>query len=138
MIMNLIARASILIFFSGIALLILAIMLDEAELGLLLIFPFIAAEGPIAVFAIVLLFLGIFAYFARFFIQSTDAAISGYEDRGGATPESPKKSKFGGVVLIGPLPIVFGSDKNVAKNMVILAIILVVALFLLFSLVMIL
>jgi len=36
-------------------------------------------------------------------------------------------TKGGGIVMIGPIPIIFGSDKNSAKALMVLAIILIVA-----------
>ncbi|MFX1518665.1 MAG: TIGR00304 family protein [Promethearchaeota archaeon] len=52
--------------------------------------------------------------------------------------EKPKKTKSkirgGGVVLIGPIPIIFGSDKNFLIIAVILAIVLMLIYFILFYL----
>ncbi len=44
------------------------------------------------------------------------------------------KSRGGAVVIIGPFPIIFGSDKQSAKILLVLSIVLVVALLLLFLL----
>jgi len=41
--------------------------------------------------------------------------------------------KGGGVVLIGPIPIIFGTDSESAKTVVVLAIVLVIAAYLFFS-----
>jgi len=44
------------------------------------------------------------------------------------------KVKGGGIVIIGPVPIIFGTDKQTVKTLLILAIILVaLLLFLMFS-----
>jgi len=45
-----------------------------------------------------------------------------------ATRSKSGKTKSAGVVIIGPVPIIFGSDKKSAKNLMTLAIILTVAL----------
>lgn len=45
------------------------------------------------------------------------------------------ESKGGGIIIIGPIPIVFGSDKRITRNLLYLALALVIAtiaLFLLF------
>jgi uncharacterized protein (TIGR00304 family) len=39
-------------------------------------------------------------------------------------PETKSEVKAGGVIMIGPIPIIFGSDKESAKTAIILAIIL--------------
>lgn len=41
--------------------------------------------------------------------------------------------KAGGVIMIGPIPIIFGTDKGMATTAVILAIILMVVSYILFS-----
>ena len=44
------------------------------------------------------------------------------------------KTKTAGLIIIGPVPIVFGSDKKTVKNLMVLAIILTVALIVAFLL----
>lgn len=46
--------------------------------------------------------------------------------------EDTSNVKTGGVVLIGPIPIIFGSDKGMTVTAVILAIILMIVSYLLF------
>ena len=43
-------------------------------------------------------------------------------------------AKAGGIIIIGPIPIVFGSDKRITKNLLYLALALVVATIVLFLL----
>lgn len=45
-----------------------------------------------------------------------------------ATRSRSGKTKTAGIVIIGPIPIVFGSDKKTVKTLMVLAIILVIAL----------
>lgn len=45
-----------------------------------------------------------------------------------ATQSKSGKTKSAGVVIIGPVPIIFGSDKKSAKTLMTLAIVLTVAL----------
>lgn len=45
---------------------------------------------------------------------------------------APGKVSSGGVVLIGPIPLVFGSDYNSANTAMLLGIILVISSFLMF------
>jgi uncharacterized protein (TIGR00304 family) len=39
-----------------------------------------------------------------------------------------KKTQYGGVVLVGPLPIAFGSDRKIAVIMLVLGIAMAIAL----------
>ncbi|KUO82916.1 MAG: hypothetical protein AT714_04875 [Vulcanisaeta sp. OSP_8] len=72
------------------------------------------------VLSIILAFLGII-------LIMIDVARShrGKEERDGQEGEE-KKAGVGGVVLIGPVPIIFGNDPSVIKWAVILTIIIVV------------
>ena len=69
----------------------------------------------------------IFVGFIIIFLAVLLLAIRGFRAEG--------TTKGGGVIIIGPIPIVFGSDKHVVRNLLYLALVLVVAtiaLFLLF------
>jgi uncharacterized protein (TIGR00304 family) len=60
---------------------------------------------------------------------------SGSEDSFHKTPPFEKvepKIKTGGVIMIGPIPIIFGSDKASAKTAIILAIVLMLLSLLIF------
>ncbi|RJS48437.1 MAG: TIGR00304 family protein [Methanobacterium sp.] len=54
---------------------------------------------------------------------------SGNNSRGN---DSSAEIKTGGVILIGPIPIIFGSDKRMAITGVVMALILMVAYYYLF------
>lgn len=48
------------------------------------------------------------------------------------TGDGKTEVKTGGVILIGPIPIIFGSDKGMVVTAVILAIVLMIVAYLLF------
>jgi uncharacterized protein (TIGR00304 family) len=50
-------------------------------------------------------------------------------DRGGGEGEREARVRGGGVVMIGPIPIIFGSDAKWASIAVVLAILLIVIVF---------
>lgn len=52
--------------------------------------------------------------------------------KGEESTKSTSQVRGGGVVMIGPIPIIFGTDKGSAMVMVILAIILMVVSYLIF------
>ena len=54
---------------------------------------------------------------------------------GGSSVEKPETSvRGGGVIMIGPIPIIFGSDVGAVKVVIILAIVLMILAFVLFYL----
>ena len=69
---------------------------------------------------IVLIILGFFLVAIGMMRSARESA--GLEDRGQETRD--EKIKGGGVILIGPVPVVFGTDKRYALLLVILAIVL--------------
>ena len=72
-----------------------------------------------------IIIVGIILMFIGSIIQSTSSTNS--QDNGSKT-----EIKTGGVIMIGPIPIIFGSDKGMAVTGVILAIILMVLYYILF------
>lgn len=124
---------------SGILILIAIVLLattvvtGDSEIGIFVIFPFIIANGPLAVLAALMLFAGIVIFMAGFFtsisIRANDAIERNYP-----TVDGKSERKFGGVVLIGPIPITFGSDRKIARDMIALGIALVILIIVMFSL----
>jgi uncharacterized protein (TIGR00304 family) len=70
-----------------------------------------------------LVLVGIAIIFAGFFVVFLAAMVSGAPSEEG---ERRTKTRGGGVILIGPIPIVFGSDARWASIALVLAIILIV------------
>jgi uncharacterized protein (TIGR00304 family) len=121
----------------GVMISVFSIALGEMRVALFLIFPMFYAEGAIPTIGIAMLFLGMVVLFISFFIAST----SGSEGAHARTTEPDQSSeedglstkvKGGGVLLIGPIPIVFGSDWKMAITAILLTILLlgIVLLFL--------
>ena len=46
----------------------------------------------------------------------------------GAPPEPTRSRRWGGVLFLGPIPLVFGSDPQVTRMMLVLGVILFLAL----------
>ncbi len=64
----------------------------------------------------------IFGFFLIIFGMMRSARES--EERGVGQETGKKRVKGGGVILIGPIPIVFGTDKKYALALMVLAIVL--------------
>jgi len=112
----------------GIALLAYAVYSAEAQVYIFVFIP-VFTGGSLAAFGgTLLLFLGIFLFFLSLAgpteIESLQPLKTAPQT---AAPKTPS-GKFGGVVFLGPLPIVFGSDKKMAKWMLVVALVLVILL----------
>jgi uncharacterized protein (TIGR00304 family) len=98
---------------SGAALTVLGVATGEVQVGLLLFFiPYLYGSSWMGGLAILLVFAGLVVLILGRF------AASNQEAGGAAQPTDPgmtkRKWEFGGVVLIGPVPIVFGSSDRAA------------------------
>ncbi|MEM0363591.1 MAG: TIGR00304 family protein [Sulfolobaceae archaeon] len=55
-----------------------------------------------------------------------------YEASKSSSSKDRERTQVGGVIFIGPIPIIFGSSKNIAKWMIIAAIILFILMIVFF------
>lgn len=113
----------------GLALILIGMLLSAQNVtfgGLIMIGPIPIAFGSspgITVIAMVLGLLLMLAYFIGMMRSAEESA--GLEERSIPHQEiKEKKVKGGGVILIGPIPIVFGTDKKYVVLLMILAIVL--------------
>ncbi len=120
---------SILLFFGGIALFIVSAVRGEGGMALFFIFPIFYSTGPLGALGMLLIFASIFLFFIAPFTYNEEK-ISKINENEMPRKENQIRSEkhYGGVILIGPIPIVFGSDKNQALNAVIFAIIILMLL----------
>src|SRR6266545_7584239 len=89
----------------------LAVARGEATLFLVLVFPVVSGSGPLMMAGVLLTFLGFFVTFLFWpghpvGPSAHKAAALAQEDSSGPAP--PRR--WGGVVFLGPFPIVFGTD----------------------------
>ncbi len=106
------SRLPTILFILGIALLLIAFIEGEAEAGIFLIFPFIAGSGILSFFGMLLIFLSFILFIFSFSLKS--------EMQEALIPEKIEK-KTGGIVFIGPIPVIFSSDVTIAKILIIVA-----------------
>lgn len=127
---------SLMLFIGAIVLLAYSVTTGEGQAGLFLIFPFITAWGPIAAIGALLLFGAIISLFIGFWTSSVP--MQGGEMTQRQVQQEPgikMEKKYGGVVLLGPIPIAFGSDQKIAKQMLIIGVVIfaiLLAVFLIF------
>ena len=96
-------------------------MRGEGGFALFLIFPVMYSTGPLGVIAFLLIFSGFLLLFISPFLSGAppatfdDVPPSEIPGRIGEDEhEVERELHYGGVIFIGPVPIVFGSDKNYA------------------------
>lgn len=110
----------VVLFLLGIVLLGVAVANGDAKIGFFLIIPVVYGSGVFSFLGMLCLMAGIFLYF---YTRSQPV----HSSRGGYT-----RSRSSGVILIGPIPIIWGSDPKTTTYTVVLAIILMVVVFGLF------
>jgi uncharacterized protein (TIGR00304 family) len=130
--MNRYHLTSILLFFLGFIFISISVIQGEGEVALLLFIPIFYGSGIYSFFGIVCIivaiFLAFFGYALRF---KWDLVEEEPIDKISLERRSMKK-RFGGVVLIGPIPIIIGSDTKLVIIALLLAVVLVIATFFLF------
>jgi len=110
--------------FGGAAALGYAVATGSGSVGFFLIVPYVSGTGPLSALGGLLLFAGIVLTFWGMAGKAVEDAGVVYEEY---EPEE-QKPRVGGVVLIGPVPIIFGSDKRMALLSAVAAAIMVLAL----------
>ncbi len=118
------------LFILGLVLAAYAVITGEANFALFLIFPVIYGGGMFLLLGIALIFLSFISFF---FLSIGGMGSPSYgHDRYGAEggERTKKETDYGGVIFIGPIPIIFGKDKDTTKTMMYIG--LVIALILLF------
>jgi uncharacterized protein (TIGR00304 family) len=116
----------IIVFLAGVAFIVTAAASGNAEVQLFIIFPLISGTSWLFVLGVVL----IIASFVLGFVLAASSMGDGQSEPeigGQAGQESQAKNRYGGVVLIGPIPIIFGSDRRMALVMLVIAIVIFAA-----------
>jgi uncharacterized protein (TIGR00304 family) len=111
-----------------------SITTGEGSAGVVVIFPVFFGSGPFAFLGVLSILMAIFLAFVGFAHQNGERFEDSDEPASRKPTESGRDSsiKGGGVVLIGPVPIIFGSDTRLTIVLVILAIVLMVSVAILF------
>jgi uncharacterized protein (TIGR00304 family) len=121
----------LLILAAGIALLAWAVSSGDAEFYLFIIFPVVTGTGPVFAGGALLFMIGLMGTFLGLSMGAAQRMAEEYGDaqhrqapppdqvpREGAPP--PRDGpQFGGVIFIGPIPIVFGKGQRTSKWMLV-------------------
>lgn len=118
-------KLPLILFFGGLACIIAGIVTGEGRAGIFIIFPFVVGTGWLMVLGIVLIFLSI----AAFLFTGLPWENAPYMQPGREQPS--RKKKAGGLILIGPIPIVVSNDKTLALVLLVIGVAVAVILWLL-------
>ena len=119
------ALAAILIL-AGAALTIFGIATGEMQLALIIFVPIIIGSSVLGILAIGAIIAGVFAGIADLFLSGAADEPRDAIPIDGNSPQARPKGEFGGVVLIGPIPIIFGSSKKAATYAMLLALVVLI------------
>lgn len=105
------ALASLL---GGVALLLYAVATGEARVGIFLIVPYLVGTGAASALGMLLLLVAAVAWA----LSAPRAAPPVERAPQDEAPGGRARTRSGGVVLLGPIPIVWGSDRRILPWMV--------------------
>ncbi len=124
--MNKLSFLSLIFFIAGICLFILGFSEGDVTAGFFVIFPFIMGSGVYGSLGVLCFFIAFLCYIFSFSSKiEKDYSNIGYESK-------KSSSKWGGVVFIGPVPIVFGSSWKTALVMMAAGFIVMLILYFLY------
>jgi len=111
-------KISILLFIMGVSFIIASFLTGEAKAGLFIIFPFIYGTGLFMFVGIILIFISMLLFFFSFPYEK------GYEI----------EEKKGGLILIGPIPIIITDDRKIGLLLLIISLVFIFLFLLIFML----
>ncbi len=119
--------APIAVFVSGLACIAAAVAEGEADVSLFLIFPVFSGSSWLFILGTLLIVLSFFVGFAMIAFGGTEADRFQPANGEARSPTAtPKKMAYGGVVLVGPIPIAFASSKKMALFVLIVGIVMAI------------
>jgi uncharacterized protein (TIGR00304 family) len=127
--MRILRTLGLVLLLAGVIATLLGVQTGDIQIGLAFFFiPYLLSSSWVGGLAILLIFAGIVVL-----ILDAFTAINGqaYQAEGGEKRSADRsKTKMGGVVLIGPIPLVFGSSNRAAMLALIAAALFIMALML--------
>lgn len=103
------------------------VVFGELHVGLLLFIPVIYGSSVPAGIAALLIFVAFILFavsFGRSIEEGAETESLSPEERGEHATE--RRKSIGGVIFIGPVPIIFGSDRKIAWYMMVIAVVILV------------
>ncbi|TLZ53355.1 MAG: DUF131 domain-containing protein [Methanobacteriota archaeon] len=114
-------------FVAGVLTMALAVAQRQANVYLVLVIPVIVGTGPLAFLGIILVFAGFLLTFLLW--PSRLGEDPGNRDPLPTSPEvAAPARRWGGVLFLGPFPVIFGSDPRMTRTMLLVGLVLFLAL----------
>ncbi len=107
------------VFIAGILLILLGVLSGEVKGGLFVVFPFVIGSGIYATLGILLIIASFILFMFTFSTNPIDRETE-Y-----TTIKTNSKIQGGGIILLGPIPIVIGSNWKIALLLITIAIIFI-------------
>lgn len=120
----------IIFFIFGLFFLVYGSLIGEVRVGIVVFIPFIMSNGLFGFLGIICLFfsmLSLFLIFPKLYLGSYHQVEDNYELRKSHF-SSKEKFRTGGVIFLGPIPIIFGSNKRITRYMIIASIIILIVI----------
>ena len=121
--MNKFQVLSLVCFILGIVFFIIGFLTGETKGGIFIVFPFIIGSGIFSLLGFIFIFIAIISFIFKFTTYIKSDKIKNENDE--LQPKKKTSIKGGGIVLIGPIPIIFGSNWKIVIVLLIIAIILI-------------
>ena len=114
----------------GIVFFVFGFLSGDVEAGFIVVIPFVSGSGLYAFLGFIFVFIAVLLFMFAFTrsSESKDSEV----DYDKYKPSRKTSIKGGGVLLVGPIPIVFGSNWKIAALLMALAIIIMVVVIFLF------
>ena len=115
------------VFLGGIALVAATVATGETDVSVVLVFPVFSGSSLLFLLGVLLIVASFITGFAMVGVGQIESG-PGQIAQNQAPPESAssRRTEYGGVVLIGPVPIAFGSNKRIALVMLVIGVVTVV------------
>lgn len=121
---------SFLALIGGFLFLLIGALTGEIEVGFFLIFPFFIGKGIFAFIGFIFIIIAILLFLFGLYSQTSGYFNSEFDDFNDSKTKS--KIKTGGIILIGPIPIIFGSNNRIFILLLIFLILFIIFLILTF------
>ena len=112
---------SVFFFIISVFFLALGVFFGDVQTGIFVVFPFISGSGIYDFLGMIFLFVSILFFIFGFGVKYDKDEIINREKT---------SVKGGGVILVGPIPIVFGSNWKIALVLMVVSIILIIVTYL--------
>lgn len=118
----------VVVFLGGATCIAAAVATGQAEVDLVVVFPVFSGSSGLFLLGIGLILLSFLVGFVMLAILQGSMMVMASDGGRARGPMVEKKTRYGGVVLVGPVPIAFGPNKKIAIVMLVLGIAMAVAL----------